>query len=159
MSFKTLLISTIYALIASASITACSDRGHSSSRLSEEQAEHEEAIKSCINSRAAGVHWYEGDQLGNYCERAHPSRTQQARTEIVNLLKIYNLVPEWATYPELLPEGDCKALAQRYVQLNDAAYHLNSGPAKDTQLSEAAALDATVRQGSCVQAKTPRSNG
>jgi hypothetical protein len=131
---------------------ACSEQ---KSQLSEEEAQHKANIDSCFNLLVeAGAKWHQGDQVGKVCDRRYPTRPEQARAEIMNLLKIYDLVPQESSYLELLPDGDCRSLARQYVDLNDKAYHLNPGTNKDALLSEAAALDATVRSGSCVPRKS-----
>jgi hypothetical protein len=149
---EALMSKRILIMLLCAMTVGCSEK---KPLLSEEEARHKAEIDSCFSLLVeAGAKWYQGDQVGNICDRRYPTRPEQARLEILGLLKTKRLVPPDASYPILLPEGNCKSLAQRYVDLNEQAYHMNSGTAKNSVLLEASNLRAAVEMGVCTLPRT-----
>ena len=143
-------ISVPLAFAVSSFLTGCSEQPRpSDASLGQEEAQRKQDISQCIASMSrAGAKWSDG-RASRTCEEQYVSRPERARSEIMREMGKRGLGPENFYSPELLPDGECKTLANRYIELQTIAYRQNTGSAKDKTIDEANVLMSAVKSGSC----------
>jgi hypothetical protein len=135
-------------LIVALSIQGCQQH----EKLSAEQREHHDDVDRCVRVRAEAGQSVFGT-LSKDCEDMHPDRPTVERRKLMALMEKKALIPADIHMPVLLPDGDCKVMSLRYVELQETAYRHDADPERAESLAEAERIWTAVNAGSCVMPK------
>lgn len=91
----------------------------------------------------------DGDEVLRLCRLQDLTRPQMAQYEIMKALKEKELLPKETSSFYLLPPGECKEVAEKYVSLQEAMYQSNPGPERTAIEAESTKIMTKVQAGEC----------